>query len=118
MASRPRRILVSYDGSSASRRALDAVADLAGYGSTVAVVGAGANGADAAGERRRLADEAREALLHRQVAARCLAAEGDTADAVLGYAADLDVDLVVIARPSPATAAVVDGAACDVLLVA
>ena len=118
MGARPRRILVSYDGSSASRRALDAAADLAGYGSTVAVVGAVANGEHPAADRRRLADEARELLLRRHVAARCFAVDGDPVEAVLAYAAELDVDLVVLARPSPTTTAVVDGAACDVLLVA
>jgi nucleotide-binding universal stress UspA family protein len=116
MALRPRRILVSYDGSSASRRALDAVADIAGYGSVVAVVGVVAGRDDLTGERRRLVDEARQALLDRHVVARCFAVDGDPADALLGYAAELDADLVVLARPSPARAVVVDGAACDVLL--
>ena len=38
MTARPRRIMVAYDGSDAAGRALDAAADLAGYGSTLAVV--------------------------------------------------------------------------------
>jgi nucleotide-binding universal stress UspA family protein len=117
MAARSRTILVGYDGSTASRRALDAVADLAGYGSTVAVVGVTGR-ADDPVARRRLVDEAREALLRRHVAARCFAADGDPAESLLEVAGDLAVDLLVVARPSPAAAGVVDGAACDVLLVA
>ena len=118
MTPRPRRILVEYDGSSASLRALEAVADLAGYGSTVAVVSVARGGDDPAAERRRLVDEARETLLRRHIAARCFAADGDPAETVLEVAGDLDIDLLVVARPSGAAAAVVDGAECDVLLVA
>jgi nucleotide-binding universal stress UspA family protein len=118
MAARPRRILVGYDGSSASRRALDAVADLAGYGSTVAVLAAPRDLENAAAELRRLVDEAREALLRRHVAARCFAAEGDRAESLLKVARDLDVDLLVVARPSAVAATAVDRAECDVLLVA
>jgi nucleotide-binding universal stress UspA family protein len=118
MAAHHKRILVEYDGSSASRRALETVADIAGYGSTVAVVSVAQATDDPAAERRRLVDEAREALLRRHVAARCFAAEGDPAESVLEVAGDLDIDLLVVARPSRAAAAVVDGAGCDVLLVA
>ena len=118
MAARSRTILVGYDGSSASRRALDAVADLAGYGSTVAVVGVTGGAEDPVAARRRLVDEAREALLRRHVAARCFAADGDPAESLLEVAGDLEADLLVVARPSPAAAGVVDRAACDVLLVA
>jgi nucleotide-binding universal stress UspA family protein len=118
MAARPRRILVGYDGSSASRRALDAVADLAGYGSTVAVVAASGDAENAAAERRRLVDEARDALLRRHVVARCIAADGDEAESLVEAARDLDVDLIVVARPSAAAASAVDRAECDVLLVA
>jgi nucleotide-binding universal stress UspA family protein len=117
MAARPRRILVGYDGSSASRRALDAVADLAGYGSTVAVVAAPA-GDKSPGELRRLIDEARDALLRRHVAARCFAAEGAFAESLADVARNLDVDLIVVARPSEAAATAVDTADCDVLVVA
>ena len=118
MAARPRRILVGYDGSSASRRALDAVADLAGYGTTVAVVAAPQDVENPAAELRRLVDEARDALLRRHVAARCFASEGDSAASLADVARDLDVDLLVVARPSAAAASAVDGAECDVLLVA
>ena len=38
MAARARKIMVGYDGSDASTRALDVAADLVGYGSTLAVV--------------------------------------------------------------------------------
>jgi len=118
MAARPRRILVGYDGSSASRRALDAVADLAGYGSTVAVVASPGGAENRAAEQRRLVDEAREALLRRHVAARCFAVESDRAEWLLEVARDLDVDLLVVARPSAAAATAVDGAECDLLLIA
>ena len=118
MAARPRRIHVQYDGSSPSRRALDAVADLAGYGSAVAVVSVAPGADDPAAARRRLVDEAREVLLRRHVAARCFAAGGDPGVSLLGIAEDLDVDLLVVAQPSAAAAAVLDGAECDVLFVA
>jgi nucleotide-binding universal stress UspA family protein len=118
MAARPRKILVGYDGSSASRRALDAAADLAVYGSTVAVVAAPQSAESPAAEFRRLVDEAREALLRRHVVARCFAAEGTWSDSLVEVARDLDVDLLVVARPSIAAATAVDRAACDVLIVA
>jgi len=38
MAGQPRQILVRFDGSEASQRALDVAADLVGYGSSLAVV--------------------------------------------------------------------------------
>ena len=118
MAARPRRILVGYDGSSASRRALDAVANLAGYGTTVAVVVAPQDVESPAAELRRLVEEAREALLRRHVAARCFAAEGNRITSLVDVARDLDVDLLVVARPSAAAGWAVEGAECDVLFVA
>jgi nucleotide-binding universal stress UspA family protein len=118
MAARARRILVGYDGSSASRRALEVVADLAGYGTTVAVVAAPRDVGNHAAELRRLVDEAREALLRRHVAARCFAAEGDRARSLVDVARDLDVDLLVVARPSAAAAWAVEGAECHVVVVA
>ena len=63
-------------------------------------------------------DEAREALLRRHVVARCFAAEGAWSESLLEVARDLDVDLLVVARPSTAAATAVDRAACDVLIVA
>jgi nucleotide-binding universal stress UspA family protein len=118
MSARPRRILVQYDGSSASRRALDAVADLAGAGSAVAVLSVAPGAEDPTAARRRLVDEAREALLRRHVAARCFAADGDPGASLLEIASNLDIDLLVVAQPSAATSAVLDHAECDVLFVA
>ena len=52
------------------------------------------------------------------MAARCFAGGDDAVESVLRIAVELDVDLLVVPRPSAAAAAVVDGARCDVLLVA
>ena len=67
--------MVGYDGSDASRRALDAAADLAGYGSTLAVVTVHERRASAAAATRR----AREQLLGRHVEARYHETTGEPA---------------------------------------
>jgi nucleotide-binding universal stress UspA family protein len=112
VAAQARSILLAYDGTDASRRALDAAADLTGYGSTLTVVGV------------RVADselaDARERLLLRHVVARFAAPTDELLAAVRDSAADL---LVVGRAPADSPAgdalgAVVDGATCDVLVVA
>jgi nucleotide-binding universal stress UspA family protein len=121
MAARPRRIIVGYDGSDAARRALDSAADLAGYGSTLAVVTV-QNGEHSGAVAR----EARELLLRRHVEARYLETTGEPADRLLEAAYELEADLVVVGRrngsPLPhllgsVSAKVVRRAACDVLVV-
>jgi nucleotide-binding universal stress UspA family protein len=123
MAARARNILVGYDGSEAAVRALDAAADLAGYGSTLAVVSVGRERRP--GGPRPLAD-ARERLLRRQVTARYLEPVGDPAATLVETAYELEADLVVVGRRKSAlqrlvlgsvSAKVVRRAPCDVLVV-
>jgi nucleotide-binding universal stress UspA family protein len=123
MVARPRSIMVGFDGSEASQRALDIGADLAGYGSTLAVVRVRR---DADDDRGGL-DEARDRLLRRQVSARYLEPVGDPAEALIEAAAALGCDLVVVGRrthdglnglaPDSVSRAVVSRAPCDVLVV-
>jgi nucleotide-binding universal stress UspA family protein len=104
-----RTILLAYDGTDSSRRALDAAADLTGYGSTLTVVPV-----QLAAEE--LAD-ARERLLRRHVVAR-LAGPGDE---LIQTAREIAADLVVLGRGTgdgDALGALVRGAPCDVLVVA
>jgi nucleotide-binding universal stress UspA family protein len=124
MASQARKILIGFDGSEASRRALDVAARLTGYGSTLAVVSVscGGNGG-AAG----LLGEAHERLLGHQVAATYLEKIGEPAEEIVEAARDLGADLVVVGRragrsgeepvPGSVSAAVVRTAPCDVLVI-
>jgi nucleotide-binding universal stress UspA family protein len=111
MAAQPRAILLAYDGSDASRRALDAAADLVGYGSTLTVVGLEAAGAALV--------EARERLLRRHVVARIAGTTDELEEAVR----DHGPDLLVVGRgaadgaAADALGAVVRSAPCDVLIV-
>ncbi|MEO5576107.1 MAG: universal stress protein [Gaiellaceae bacterium] len=123
MAGRAKSILVGYDGSEASQRALDAAATLTGYGSTLAVVNVSPEGSPAP---RRPLVEARDRLARRQVQASYLGRYGDPADRLVETACDLDVDLVVVGRRQAAlqrlvlgsvSAQVVRRAPCDVLVV-
>jgi nucleotide-binding universal stress UspA family protein len=121
MAARPRRIIVGYDGSDASGRALVAAADLVGYGSTLAVVTVHTrepNGSTTA--------MAREELLRRHVEARYHELGGEPAEALLEKAEELEADLIVIGRrnggalPAPigsVSSKIVRDAPCDVLVV-
>src|SRR5687767_6553214 len=111
MAAQARRILLAYDGTESSRRALDAAADVAGYGSTLTVVGV--NG------RSAILADARERLVRRQVVARFV----EPAVELLDAARDVSADLVVVGRgPTDGPAgerlsAIVSDAPCDVLVV-
>lgn len=118
MAARARNILVAFDGSESGRRALDAAADLAGYGSTVSVAAIDAAGATP----HALVDEARERLLGRHVLARYLEPSGEPARALTETARRLGVDLLVIGRtngkrPHSLSSDVGVLAPCDVLIV-
>jgi nucleotide-binding universal stress UspA family protein len=113
--------MVGYDGSDAAGRALDAAADLAGYGSTLAVVTVRTGASDAA-----TTAAARERLHRRQVEARYHETIGEPADELVQKAQELDADLVVVGRrnggPQPGllgsvSASVVRQAPCDVLVV-
>lgn len=121
--SRARSILVGYDGSASAERALDAAADLAGYGSTLAVVSVNADGW---GDGRRALARARERLLRRQLTAQYLEPVGDPAAALVETARKLDADLVVVGRRKRSVQRLVLGsvsskvvrrAPCDVLVV-
>jgi nucleotide-binding universal stress UspA family protein len=123
MAARARRIVVGYDGSDGSRRALDAAADLVGYGATLAVVGVSQNGASDLGAPL---EDARERLLRRHVSALLAEPPGEPAEAIATAAETLDADLIVVggangAEPDTAlgsfVAAVLLHAPCDVLVV-
>jgi nucleotide-binding universal stress UspA family protein len=113
--------MVGYDGSDAAGRALDAAADLAGYGSTLAVVTVHTSEPDGS-----TTATAREQLLRRHVEARYHETGGEPAQALLEKARELEADLIVIGRrnggalPAPiesVSSTVVRDAPCDVLVV-
>lgn len=135
MAARARNILVGYDGSEAARRALDAAADLTGYGSSLAVVSV-AHEAEALDEpaaseehvsARRLLSEARSLLLRRHVTARYLDPVGEPAEMLMETARELDADLIVVGRRNQhpfrrlvlgsVSSKVLGRAECDVLVI-
>jgi nucleotide-binding universal stress UspA family protein len=113
--------MVGYDGSDAAERALDAAADLTGYGSTLAVVTVHDGVRDGS-----MTGTAREHLLRRHVEARYHETGGEPARALLEKAQELEADLIVIGRrnggalPAPigsVSSTVVRQAPCDVLVV-
>ncbi|MGH3127933.1 MAG: universal stress protein, partial [Gaiellaceae bacterium] len=76
MSSRPRSIVVAYDDSDASGRALDAAADLVGYATSLSVVHVRTG--DTPGDRA--VEGAREHLLRRHVTARYVERVGRAAE--------------------------------------
>ena len=113
--------MVGYDGSDAAERALDAAADLAGYGSTLAVVTVHAGEPDGS-----TTAAARERLLRRHIGARFHETVGEPADALLDKAQELEADLIVLGRRNggprsvpigSVSSQVVRNARCDVLVV-
>jgi nucleotide-binding universal stress UspA family protein len=125
MAVNPKRIVVGFDGTEGARRALDAAAELMGYGSTMTVVRVSGEGARDELDPLELA---RDVLLGRLITARYEKRLGDAADEIVGIARDLDADVIVIGRrgprerngagPGSVSADVVRRASCDVLVVA
>jgi nucleotide-binding universal stress UspA family protein len=120
VAARPRRILVGYDGSEVSQRALDAAAELVGYGSSLAVVHVRPAGARDDG----IVEQARERLLRRQITARYLQPFGDPARQIVEAALTVGADLIVVGRRNAlervfgsVSAGVLDRAPCNVLVV-
>lgn len=120
MAARPRNILVGFDGSESSQRALEAAADLAGYGSRLAVVHVRRSGAPIG----PAVELAREQLLRRQLTARYLEPSGHPAKEIVEAARAVEADLIVVGRRSAlrrvlgsVSEAVVSRAPCDVLVV-
>lgn len=129
-------IVVGYDGSDASRRALGRAADLADEGATVFVVhaapsvypGSGAAEVPDPAEERQsktLLDEAKELLAKRGVTAETRTAVGGAADALVDTASESGADVVIVGRRNSAVAHilgsvssdVVERAPCDVLVV-
>jgi nucleotide-binding universal stress UspA family protein len=113
-----RRIVVAFDGSDASQRALDAAADLMGYGSSLNVVHV--RGAS----EGRTVELAREHLLRRRVMARYLEPCGHAAREVVEAAREIGADLIVVGRRNaldgvlgPISSEIVRHAPCDVLVV-
>lgn len=123
MAAQPRRIIVGFDGTDGARRALESAAQLVGYGSTLTVVAVADEGGDGGGD---VLAGARELLLERLVTATYVQRFGDPAEELVGAAAELGADLVVVGRrggrdarhePGSVSADVVRLAPCDVLVV-
>lgn len=119
MAARPRQILVGFDGSEASQRALDTAADLVGYGSSLAVVYVRREGSPTTP-----IELAREQLLQRQLTARYLEPCGQPGREIVAAADAIGADLIVVGRRNvlkrvlgSVSASVVRGAPCDVLVV-
>jgi nucleotide-binding universal stress UspA family protein len=109
--SRAKSILVAYDGSEAGRRALDAAADLMGYGSLLAVVGV-----KKTRSHEPLAD-ASNYLSGRHVLARYLEGDGGSPDTLVDAAVEIGADVLVVAGLNGALTSVVRRAPCNVLVV-
>jgi nucleotide-binding universal stress UspA family protein len=125
MVVQPRRILVAFDGSEQSWRALDVAARMTGYGSTLTVVSVDREGN---GSVRLLLDRAHERLLGHQVTATYVERQGAAAAELVAAARELDADLVVVGRrtgggatdaplPGSVSAEVLHDAPCDVLVI-
>jgi nucleotide-binding universal stress UspA family protein len=121
MAAASRVIVVGFDGSDVSQRALESAADLAGYGSTLTVVSM-RNGV--AGQTEAALAHARERLRRRGILASYLDPGGDAAEQLVAAADRLDADVIVLgwrARTGASYKTCVDrvlrDARCDVLLV-
>ena len=109
--SRSKKILVAYDGSEGAQRALDAAAELMGYGSTLAVVGA-----TTTLSTDPLADAWRY-LSDRHVLATYINGNGNPAETVLSTAGEVGADLIVLAAVNGSLESVISRARCDVLVV-
>ena len=125
MSAQPRTIVLAYDGSEPSIRALDTAAQLVGYGSTLTVVSIapGTNGDGRVVLADAVLADARDRLLGKQIVARYIARSGVPADEIVEAARELDADLIVVGRRTPpadesVSARVVRDAAGDVLVVA
>jgi nucleotide-binding universal stress UspA family protein len=110
--------MVGYDGSDSAMRALDVAADLAGYGSTLAVVTVRTSESD-----HSMTADARDQLQQRLVQAGYHETSGEPAKQLVKKAHELRADLLVIGRrkSSPllgsVSSKVVRRAGCDVLVV-
>jgi nucleotide-binding universal stress UspA family protein len=122
VAAQPRRILVGLDGSAAGWRALEAAIQLTGYGSTLTVIHVLPEGEPSDG----LLQKARKRVRSRQLTATYVERVGDPAEQLLEAARELDSELLVVGRraehvdrspPGSVSAAVVNDAPCDVLVI-
>jgi nucleotide-binding universal stress UspA family protein len=132
------KIVVGYDGSDQSKRALDRAAALGRSGASVTVVtgvAVGLHGPRSMGaldeeelaEHRRLVDAARDHLKGQGIDAQAVEGEGDPADVILEAAKDLGADLVVVGSRGlnaaqrlvlgSVSTKIVHEAPCDVLVV-
>jgi nucleotide-binding universal stress UspA family protein len=129
-----RTIVVGFDGSDASRRALARLAELAWDDAQLIVVHATSSvykepyevGDPKDVERGRLLlDEARELLGKRGIEPELRVVVGDAADEIVGIAKESEADLVAVGRRRSAlshllgsvSSKVVSDAPCDVLVV-
>lgn len=137
MAAVGKRILIGYDGTEPSRRALARAADIAGYASSVTLVNVAPplypktrNGIpDPRGlaDGKRLLQEAQDELARRHVRADLVEPIGDAAEGLVDTARDLDVDLIIVGTHDrglvgkllhgSVSEAVVREAPCDVMVV-
>jgi len=124
MAAQPKRIVVGFDGTEGSRRALDAASQLMGYGSTLTVVRVRTDEAD---DEPDPLEAARDILIERLITAHYEPRIGDAADEIVGVARAVGADVIVVGRrgprerngagPGSVSAEVVTSAGCDVLVV-
>lgn len=137
MAAVGKRILIGYDGTDPSRRALARAADIAGYASSVTLVNVAPplyprtrNGIpDPRGlsDGKRLLEEARAELARRHVRADVVEPVGDAAEGLVETARELAVDLIIVGTHDrglvgkllhgSVSEAVVRDAPCDVMVV-
>jgi len=121
---RPSRIVVGYDGSESSGRALERAAALTGYGTELTVVSVAP---DPAGleESRRLLGQASDRLVLAHVFARLDERVGDPADELIAAVKESDADLLVVGNGKTAlqrlllgsvSTTLVHNAPCDVLV--
>lgn len=132
------KIVVGYDGSEESKRALDRAALLGRSGATVTVVtgvAVGIHGPRSMGalnetelaEHRQLVDAARDHLKAIGVDAHAVEGEGDPADVIIEAAKEVGADLVIVGTRGlnaaqrlvlgSVSTKVVHHAPCDVLVV-
>jgi nucleotide-binding universal stress UspA family protein len=137
MAAVGKRILIGYDGTEPSRRALARAAEIAGYASSVTLVNvapplypATRNGIpDPRGlaDGKRLLEEARAELARRQVRADLVEPVGDAAEGLVEAARELHADLIIVGTHDrglvgrlihgSVSEAVARDAPCDVMVV-
>jgi len=133
-------IIVGYDGTEASQRALTRAADFAGaFGSSVVVMsvahvmtatahgGGSVDPTDPPEEHQALLETARAALAERGVTAEAQLGVGDPAEAIVELAEQRGADLIIVGTREPGfferllgqsvSAAVHRHAHCDVLIV-